>query len=96
MSGHQLHVMVADVIQSFDTVDRSILDCTLGRLGLPDWFRRRIFLFIVRVVFGSSLLLVCGLGMGGGRRRGPSGLSSEHGLHCCSLCPLMSVPWVPD
>ena len=31
--------MVADVIKSFDTVDGSILDCTLGRLGLPDWFR---------------------------------------------------------
>ena len=38
--GDQLHVMVADVIKSFDTVDRSILDCALGRLGLPDWFRR--------------------------------------------------------
>ena len=25
----QLHVMVADVINSFDTVDRSILDCTV-------------------------------------------------------------------
>ena len=24
----------------FDTVDRSILDCALGRLGLPDWFRK--------------------------------------------------------
>ena len=33
----QLHVMVADVIKSFDTVDRSILDCTLGRLGLLAW-----------------------------------------------------------
>ena len=32
--------MVADVIKSFDTVDRSVLDCTLGRLGLPDWFRK--------------------------------------------------------
>ena len=28
--GDQLHVMVADVIKSFDTVDRSILDCSLG------------------------------------------------------------------
>ena len=37
--GDQLHVMVADVIKSFDSVDRSILDCALGRLGLPDWFR---------------------------------------------------------
>ena len=45
----QLHVMVADVIKSFDTVDRSILHCVLGRLGLPDWFRRvSFFLFIAR------------------------------------------------
>ena len=43
--GDQLHVMVADVIKSFDTVDRSILDCTLGRLGLPDWFRKVYFSF---------------------------------------------------
>ena len=43
--GDQLHVMVADVIESFDTVDRSILDCALGRLGLPDWFRRVYFSF---------------------------------------------------
>ena len=41
--GDQLHVMVADVIKSFDTVDRSILDCALGRLGLLDWFRRVYF-----------------------------------------------------
>ena len=34
------HICVADVLQSFDTVDRDILDCALGRLGLPDWFRR--------------------------------------------------------
>ena len=38
--GDQLHVMVADVIKSFDTVDGSILDCALVRLGLPVWFRR--------------------------------------------------------
>ena len=43
--GDQLHVMVADVIKSFDTFDRSILDCALGRLGLPDWFRRAYFSF---------------------------------------------------
>ena len=41
----QLHVMVADVVKSFDTVDRSILDCTLGRLGLPDWIRKVYFSF---------------------------------------------------
>ena len=43
--GDQLHVMVADVIKSFDSVDRSILDCALGRLGLVDWFRRAYFSF---------------------------------------------------
>ena len=43
--GDQLHVMVADVIKSFDTVARSILDCALGRLGLPDWFRKVYFSF---------------------------------------------------
>ena len=43
--GDQLHVVVADVIKSFDTVDRSILDSVLGRLGLPDWFRKVYFSF---------------------------------------------------
>ena len=47
--GDQLHVMVADVIKSFDTVDRSILDCALGRLGLPDWFRRAYFSYHCQV-----------------------------------------------
>ena len=41
----QLHVMVADVIKSFDTVDRSILDCASGRFGLPAWFRKVYFSF---------------------------------------------------
>ena len=41
--GDQLHVLVADVIESFDTLDRSVLDCSLGRLGLPFWFRRFFF-----------------------------------------------------
>ena len=43
--GDQLHVLVADVIKSFDTDDRSILDCALGGLGLPDWFREVYFSF---------------------------------------------------
>ena len=40
-----MHAMVADVIKSFETVDTSILDCALGRLGLPDWFRKVYFSF---------------------------------------------------
>ena len=39
------HVFVADVVKSFDTVDRDILDCALCRLGLPAWFRRVYFSF---------------------------------------------------
>ena len=39
----QLHVMVAEVIKSFVTVGRSILDCASGRLGLPDWFCKVYF-----------------------------------------------------
>ena len=41
----QLHVMVAGVIKSFDTVARTILDCALGRLGLLPWFRRDYFAY---------------------------------------------------
>ena len=37
---NDFHIFVADVVKSFDTVDRDILDCALGRLGLPAWFRR--------------------------------------------------------
>ena len=39
------HIFVAHVVKSFDTVDRDILDCTLGRLGLPAWFRSVYFSF---------------------------------------------------
>ena len=34
-----LHLCVADVVKSFDTVGRSILDRVLSSLGLPGWFR---------------------------------------------------------
>ena len=34
---------VADVVKSFDTVDRGILDRVLGGLGLPAWFRHAYF-----------------------------------------------------
>ena len=54
--GDQLHVMVADVIESFDTVDRSILDGALGRIALPSWFRKVYFFFIVRSGSGLSWL----------------------------------------
>ena len=34
---------VADVVKSFDTVDRRILDSVLSSLGLPGWFRHSCF-----------------------------------------------------
>ena len=55
-----MHVMVAEVIKSFDTVDRSILDCTLGRLGLPGWFRKTYFAYHGQVRLGFKL--AAGLG----------------------------------
>ena len=56
----QLHVMVADVIKSIDTVDRSILDCALGRLEFPDWFREVYFSFHSQVRL--RVKLAAGLG----------------------------------
>ena len=38
-----VHLFVADVIKSFATVDRSVLDRVLSSLGLPGWFRHAYF-----------------------------------------------------
>ena len=38
-----VHIFVADVVKSFDTVDRCILDRVLSSLGLPAWFRHTYF-----------------------------------------------------
>ena len=38
-----VHLFVADVIKSFDTVDRGVLDAVLSSLGLPGWFRHAYF-----------------------------------------------------
>ena len=38
-----VHLFVADVIMSFGTVDRGILDRVLCSLGLPGWFRHAYF-----------------------------------------------------
>ena len=40
-----VHIFVADVVKYFDTVDRDILDCVLGMLGLPGWLRHVYFEF---------------------------------------------------
>ena len=38
-----VHSLVADVIKSFDSVDRCILDWVLSGRGLPGWFRHAYF-----------------------------------------------------
>ena len=55
-----VHIFVADVIKSFDTVDRGILDYILSRLGLPGWFRHAYFEYHARVRLRFKLS--CGLG----------------------------------
>ena len=44
-----VHLFVADVIKSFDTVDRTILDRVLSSLGLPGWFRHVEFEYHLHV-----------------------------------------------
>ena len=49
LSVSNVHVFVADVVKSFDTVDRGILDRVLCSLGLPAWFRHAYFEFHAHV-----------------------------------------------
>ena len=44
-----VHLFVADVVKSFDTVDRGVLDLVLSSLGLPGWFRHAYFELHARV-----------------------------------------------
>ena len=62
VGGDQLHVMAAYVIKSCDTVDRSFLDCVLGRSGLPAWFRRTYFAYHSSSKVRTSCLSWCGDG----------------------------------
>ena len=55
-----VRIFVADVIQSFDTVDRVVLDCVLSSLGLPAWFRHVYFEYHAHVRLRFKL--ACGLG----------------------------------
>ena len=66
-----MHLFVADIVKSFETVDRSILDSVLVSLGLPVWFRHAYFEFHAHVRLRFKL--TSGLGepwttaVGGGR-----------------------------
>ena len=62
-----IHLFVVDVIESFDTVDRVILDRVLSGLGLPAWFRHAFFQYHAHVRLRFKLasgLVSFGLVMG--------------------------------
>ena len=74
-----VHIFVADVVKSFDTVDRGILDRGLGSLGLPAWFRHAYFEYHSHVRLHFKLAA----GLGQPWTRDGS----------CSLPSLVQVPW---
>ena len=55
-----IHLVVADVIESFDTVDRGILDRVLCNLGLHAWFRHAYFKFHTHVWLRFKLAAALG------------------------------------
>ena len=87
IGGDQLHVMVADVIKSCDTVDRSILDCVLGRLGQPAWYRKVYFAYHSKVRLRFKLAS----GLGELWRRG-GGIPQRCPLSMVFIVALY-VPW---
>ena len=58
-SDFDVHIFDVDVVKSFETVYRGILDCVLSRLGRPGWFRYLYFLYHakVRLTFKLSCCL---------------------------------------
>ena len=100
LSESHVHVFVADVVESFDTVGRGILDFVLGRLGLPVWFRRVYFSYHANVHLRFKL--ACGLGSPWTRDGGiPQGcplsivflswLFIFHGVGLWSLFPVLGL-----
>ena len=76
-----LHLFVDDVIKSFDTVDRVILDRVLSSLGLPGWFRHAYFDYHVHVWLRFKL--ASGLGEPWTRDGCiPQGRPFKYDVHC--------------
>ena len=82
-----VHIFVADVIKSFDTVDRGILDYILSRLGLPGWFRHAYFEYHAKV--SLRFKLSCGLGQSWTR---DGGIPQECPLSMVFIVALY-IPW---
>ena len=87
--GDQLYFMVADVIKSFDTVDRSILDCVWVAWDYLIGFVRSCFSFHSQVRLRFKL--AAGLGEPWCRDGGiHQGCPLSMVFYCSSLCPLVS------
>ena len=85
-----VHLFVADVIKSFDTVDRTILDRVLSSLGLPGWFRHAYFEYHANV--RMRFKLASGLGEPWTRDGWySSGMPSEYDVYCSPLFPLVPL-----
>ena len=82
-----VHLFVADVIKSFDTVDRVILDRVLSSLGLPAWFRHAYFEYHSHVRLRFKL--AAGLGEPWTRNGGFLRVPFEHDVHCCLVFALV-------
>ena len=89
-SDSHLHLFVADVIKSFDTVERKILDRVLSSLGLPSWFRHAYFEYHAHVRLRFNLAS----GHGGPWTRDggiPQGCPFQSDVHCCFVSALVPV-----
>ena len=77
-----VHIFVAKVVKSFDTVDHGLLDYVLSRLGLPGWSRNAYILKTMpKVRLGSKL--ASGLGQSLTRDRYLAGVPAEYCFHRC-------------
>ena len=95
-SDSDVHLFVADVIKSFDTVDGGILIRVLSSLGLPGWFRHAFFEYHAHVRLRFKL--ASGLGEPWTRDgRIPQGCPFEHDVHCglvsCPWCRYLAASW---
>ena len=88
-TGSHVHLFVADVVKSFDTVDRAILDRVLSSLGLPGWFRHAYFEYHAPV--RMRFKFASGIGAPWTRDGYSSGMPFEYDVYCCSLFALVPL-----
>ena len=85
-----VHLFVADVVESFDTVDMGVLDLVLSSLDLPGWFRHAHFQFHSHVRLRFEL--ATGLGQPWTRDGGiPQGCPLSMMFFCCIIFALLKV-----